>query len=266
MGRGHWLNFFMRRTKDDTNNYTKEELIALLDKSNIPKHVAIIMDGNGRWAKKRGLPRLAGHRAGIEPIRRVVRIAQELGIKHITLYAFSTENWKRSNEEVSGLMKILQEFLGKEALKLHEKNVKITTIGQIDRLPNFAYQELQKSMTLTENNNSLTLNLALNYGGRDEIIKAAKKLAKDIQTEQIKVDDINDELFAKYLFTEHLPDPELLIRTSGELRLSNFLLWQVAYTEFWVTSTYWPDFQQTDFLRAILAYQKRDRRFGGVNL
>lgn len=266
MGQGSWLDFLRGKNKNNSNNQSKENLMCLLDREKIPQHIAIIMDGNGRWAQRRGLPRLAGHRAGIEPIRRIVRVAQEIGIKHLTLYAFSTENWKRSSDEVNGLMKILQEFLWRETLKLHQENIKITTIGQIDRLPDYAYEEIKRSLALTENNTGLNLNLALNYGGRDEIINAVKKLAKNIQEEKIRIDDINDKLFANYLFTEHLPDPELLIRTSGELRLSNFLLWQLAYTEFWITSVYWPDFQQTDLLQAILAYQRRDRRFGGVNL
>lgn len=252
--------------KAKKKEWTKEELISFLDIEKIPQHVAIIMDGNGRWAQKRGLPRAFGHKAGVESIRKVVKIADEIGVKNLTLYAFSTENWKRSSEEVNGLMQMLKEILWKEALKLHEKNIRITTIGHIEKLPDFAYQELQKSMELTKNNSGLTFNLALNYGGRSEIVSAAQRIAKDIKNGKISPDDIDESMISKNLFTFQLPDPELLIRTSGELRLSNFLLWQVAYTEFWITPTLWPDFQQTDFLKAILAYQKRDRRFGGVNL
>ena len=262
----NWLDLFKKKSKLSSNRSTSEALIKLLDKSNIPQHIAIIMDGNGRWAQERGLPRIAGHRAGVESIRGIVEIAQRIGVNNLTLYAFSTENWKRSNQEVNGLMKLLQEFLRKETQKLDEKKVRITAIGRIDKLPGYAYEELQKSISLTAKNDKLILNLALNYGARQEIVEAVAKIADEVQKERISIEQINDQLLSNYLYTKSLPDPELLIRTSGELRLSNFLLWQLAYTEFWITPTYWPDFRDINFLEAILAYQKRDRRFGGINL
>lgn len=261
-----WLNLFKCKSKISINKSTPEDLFKLLEKSNIPQHIAIIMDGNGRWAQERGLPRIAGHRAGVESIRGIVEIAQKIGVKALTLYAFSTENWKRSNQEVNGLMKLLQEFLRKETQKLNEKKVRITAIGRIDKLPKYAYEELQNSINLTAKNDKLILNLALNYGARQEIVEAVAKIADEVQKEKISLGQIDDQLLSSYLYTKSLPDPELLIRTSGELRLSNFLLWQLAYTEFWITPTYWPDFKDTNFLEAILAYQKRDRRFGGINL
>lgn len=265
-----WSNLFksifQKKNIYRNKQITKEQLIELLDRDKIPQHIAIIMDGNGRWAQERGLPRVAGHRAGVETIRSIVKIAQEVGVKALTLYAFSTENWKRSSQEVNALMKLLQEFLRRETQELHRKNVKITAIGQLDKLPDFAYEELGNSIKLTENNEKLTLNLALNYGGRAEIVGAVSKIATDVQQGKITLDEIDDQLFANYLYTRDLPELELLIRTSGELRLSNFLLWQVAYTEFWTTPIYWPQFSETNLLEAILAYQKRDRRYGGVNL
>jgi len=266
MGRRGWLDLFKDKWKKNPVKFTKEDLMTFLDKDKIPQHVAIIMDGNGRWAQSRGLPRVAGHRAGVESIRDVVKLAKEIGIKVLTLYAFSTENWKRSNQEVSSLMKLLQEFLRKETHELHKENIRITAVGNLDKLPSFAYQELQNSIKLTEKNDRLVLNLALNYGARQEIVEAVAGIAGDIQKGRISIQQIDEELFSSYLSTKGLPDPELLIRTSGELRLSNFLLWQLAYTEFWITSIYWPDFREIHLLEAILAYQKRDRRFGGINL
>jgi len=261
-----WLDFFKNKNKLPKNKLSKKELLDLLDAKNIPQHVAIIMDGNGRWAKERGLPRVAGHRAGVESIRGLVKIAQEIGVKVLTLYAFSTENWKRSEQEVNALMRLLQEFLRKETQELHEKKVRLHAIGAIDKLPALAYQELQNSMEITKKNDKLFLNLALNYGGRAELVDATAKIAEDVLAGKISLQEIDDKLLSAYLYTKDLPDPELLIRTSGELRLSNFLLWQVAYTEFWVTPIYWPQFRETHFLEAILTYQKRDRRFGGINL
>jgi len=260
-----WRDFFSKKT-DNNKQQSIDELVSLLDKEKIPQHIAVIMDGNGRWAQKRGFPRIAGHRAGIEPIRKIVNIALRIGVKNLTLYAFSTENWKRAPQEVEGLMRLIQDFLWQETLKMHEKNVRVNAIGHLDKLPAAVYQELKKSKQLTEKNDALTVNFALNYGGRSEIISATKKIAAQVKEKKISLEEIDEKTFANYLFTKDLPDPELMIRTSGEVRLSNFLLWQLAYAEFWITPILWPDFKEQDFLQAILVYQGRDRRFGGVNL
>lgn len=231
-----------------------------IDMENIPKHVAIIMDGNGRWAKGRKIPRTLGHRAGVEALQNIVETAGEIGIQYLSLFAFSTENWKRPEQEVSALMMLLKEFLKKEAKRLHKNNVKIMTIGDIGRLPEDIVNEINKVKELTRNNSKLHLIIALNYGGRDELIRAVKKAVKDNKQEE----DINEELIQGYLDTKGIPDPDLLIRTSGEYRLSNFMLWQCAYTEFWFTDTYWPDFSGKDFKKAIEDFQNRDRRYGRI--
>ncbi len=233
-------------------------LLRKIDKSKLPQHVAIIMDGNGRWAKKRHLPRIVGHRAGVKSIRPIVEASADLGIKYLTLYAFSVENWKRPKEEVNGLMNLFEEMIRKEGDRLHSENVKLNAIGRIDELPERVSNLLKEYMELTRKNDKLILTLALNYGGRAEIIDAVNKAIS--KGERF----LKEEGLFKFLYDSSLPDPDLLIRTSGEMRVSNFLLWQIAYTEFWITPILWPDFKKHHFYQAIIDYQKRKRRFGGV--
>lgn len=235
-----------------------------IDMNNLPKHIAIIMDGNGRWAKKRFLPRTAGHKVGVERVRDVIQTVYDLKIKHLTLYAFSTENWKRPEDEVGVLMNLLASYLKKEINELDEKGVKIKVLGELDRIPVKIREEIESSVERTKNNNSLTFNIALNYGSRMEIVRGVKNAIKDYENGIIDIDDINEESFKDYLYTEGQPDPDLMIRTSGEYRLSNFLLYQLAYSEFIFTDTAWPDFGKEKLIEVIKEYQKRDRRFGGV--
>ncbi|WP_408625497.1 isoprenyl transferase [Crassaminicella thermophila] len=235
-----------------------------LDLNNLPKHIAIIMDGNGRWAKKRGLPRTAGHKAGVEALREIIKVSSELGIQFLTLYAFSTENWKRPTEEVSALMQLLIYYLRKEISELHKNNVKIKTIGDISRLPQAAQAEIYSAIELTKNNDGLVVNIALNYGARDEIINAVKNICQEVKNDKININEINEDIFSKFLYTKEIPDPDLVIRPSGELRISNFLLWQIAYSEFWFSDIFWPDFDRKCLIKAIIDYQNRDRRFGGI--
>lgn len=246
------------------NNSKEKELALFNNKDIIPEHIAIIMDGNGRWATNKMMPRNFGHKAGIEALRDVIKTSSNIGIKYLTLYAFSTENWKRPSSEVSLLMKLLVEYLKKEINELHNNNVKIFTIGNISRLPVEVINEINKAMEITKNNSGLCVNIALNYGGRDEIINAIKELGEKIKSNEIQIDEINEDLMSSLMYTADIPDPELLIRTSGEKRLSNFLLWQCAYTEFWFTDIYWPDFRGKDLLDAINDFQNRKRRFGGI--
>jgi undecaprenyl diphosphate synthase len=227
----------------------------------IPRHVAMIMDGNGRWAISRGLPRLAGHKAGTENLRRVIRSTVEFGIKYLTIYAFSTENWGRPTEEVQGLMGILQDVIDRELNELHQEGVQLRHIGRLDRLDPKIQAKVLKAIELTKNNDKLVLNIAWNYGGRDEIVCAIQKIIKD----GIAPEDITDELVSRYMFTAGVPDPDLVIRTSGELRVSNFLIWQVAYSEWYVTPTFWPDFDREEYRQALEAYANRDRRYGKVS-
>ncbi|OFI07720.1 ditrans,polycis-undecaprenyl-diphosphate synthase [Clostridium acetireducens DSM 10703] len=248
------FNFSMKSNEINSN----------IDLKKIPKHIAIIMDGNGRWAKSRKLPRTMGHKAGVETIREIVKECSNLGVKYLTLYAFSTENWKRPKEEVSALMKLLVQYLRKEFDELNRNNVIINSIGDISKLPEICKKELILAYEKTKNNTGLVLNLALNYGGRDEIINAVIKLVEDIESKNILKEDINEEVFSKYLYTTGIPDPDLIIRPSGEQRLSNFLLWQCAYSEFWYSDIKWPDFKKEDLHKAIYDYQYRDRRFGGI--
>jgi undecaprenyl diphosphate synthase len=231
----------------------------------MPVHVAIIMDGNGRWAQKRGLPRTAGHRAGVKAVKRVVRVSGEINLKYLTLFTFSKENWKRPKSEVSALMKILGETTRRELSELLENNVRLIATGDIDKLPDGRKEILADAINRTTGNTGLILNLALNYSGRNEIIEAVKRIAGAVSSGHILPEQIDDALFASYLQTSNLPDPDLLIRTSGEMRISNFLLWQTAYTELYVTDILWPDFSENDFLRAILDFQSRERRFGTVS-
>jgi undecaprenyl diphosphate synthase len=230
----------------------------------LPTHVAIIMDGNGRWAKQRHRPRVEGHRRGVESVRAVVRAAGEVGIKYLTLYAFSVENWNRPQEEVNTLMKYLARFLRTEIAELHRNNVRLEAIGQIYRLPEFVQEQLQKTRAALEKNNGLTLTLALSYGGRYEIVEACRSLAAKVKEGQLEPAEINEKAFAEHLYTRHMPDPDLLIRTSGELRVSNFLLWQISYAELVVTPTFWPEFRRPQFFAALDEYARRHRRFGAV--
>jgi undecaprenyl diphosphate synthase len=228
----------------------------------IPTHIAIIMDGNGRWAKRRGLPRVAGHREGVKPVRDVVEACAQLGVKYLTLFAFSTENWRRPKEEIDTLMKLLIKTLRSETEKLHKNDIKLMAIGDIDSLPKEVRQELKEAMEKTKNNKRMVLNLALSYSGRWEIIEAVKEIARDVKKGKVKIEEIDDKLFSNYLKTAGIPDPDLLIRTSGELRISNFLLWQIAYTELYITDCLWPDFRRKHLYEAIRDYQRRERRFG----
>ena len=233
-------------------------------KSVLPSHVAIIMDGNGRWAKERGLPRVEGHRHGAESVRAVVRAAGEVGIKYLTLYAFSVENWSRPKEEVDTLMKYLARYLKNEVAELQRSNVRLQAIGQIYRLPEFVQEQLKKTIALLSKNNGLTLILALSYGGRTEIVEAVRSIAAKVKEGQIDSAEINEQVFAQHLYTKNWPDPDILIRTSGEMRVSNFLLWQISYAEFVVTPTFWPDFRKAQFFEALEDYTRRHRRFGTV--
>jgi undecaprenyl diphosphate synthase len=235
---------------------------AILQGGALPRHVAIIMDGNGRWAKSRGLPRLAGHRAGVEPVRTAVRAAAELGIEVLTLYAFSIENWNRPAAEILGLMQVLKDTLRREQEELDENGVQLRTIGRESDLPADVRMQIQKTRSALEHNRGLILNLALSYGGRAEIVDAAKRMLEDARRGAIDPGELTEERLAGYLYAPELPDPDLLIRTSGELRVSNFLLWQIAYAEIWVTQTHWPDFRRIHLYTAIREFQSRDRRFG----
>lgn len=226
-----------------------------------PQHVAMIMDGNGRWAIQRGLPRLAGHKAGTENLRRVIRSTVEFGVKYLTIYAFSTENWGRPPEEVQGLMGILQDVIDHELHELHAEGVQLRHIGRLERLDPKIQAKVLKAIELTKNNDRLILNIAWNYGGRDEIVCAIQKIIKD----GIAPDDVTTELVSRYLFTAGVPDPDLVIRTSGELRISNFLIWQTAYSEWYVTPTFWPDFDKEEYRHALEIFAQRDRRYGGVS-
>jgi undecaprenyl diphosphate synthase len=233
-------------------------------KANLPAHVAIIMDGNGRWARERHLPRVEGHRNGVESVRAVVRACGEVGVKYLTLYAFSVENWNRPKDEVDTLMKYLARFLKNEIGELNRNNVRLETIGQIYRLPEFVQEQLKKTQAALAKNNGLTLVLALSYGGRQEIVEGVRAIAAKVKAGRLDAAEITDKVISEHLYTRHFPDPDLLIRTSGEMRVSNFLLWQIAYAEIWVTDTLWPDFRCQHLLEAVVAYQKRDRRYGGI--
>lgn len=243
----------------------ESELIKLISAEKLPRHVAIIMDGNGRWARKQGLPRIAGHREGMNTLKEIITCANELGINVVTLYAFSTENWKRPSWEVEFLMRLPEEYLKTELQPLIEKNVVIRAMGDLEQLPTVTKRAIKNAMQATKGNTGMILNFAINYGGRTEILNAVKKIAEKVQEGALKPEEISEDLFIRYLYTGDLPDPDLLIRPSGELRISNFLLWQLAYTELWFTRTLWPDFKKEHFLKAILDYQERERRFGGIN-
>jgi undecaprenyl diphosphate synthase len=240
------------------------DLLAQVDLDRLPQHIAVIMDGNGRWAKRRRLPRIAGHRAGIRAVRQAVEACARLGVPYLTLYAFSVENWKRPHTEVKLLMGLLREYLKKEIGELNRQNIRLGVIGRIQELPKPVLQDLQNALDRTRQNKGMRLTLALNYGARAELVDAVGELLADSQRNGAVT--VNEALLSAHLYTRDLPDPDLLIRTSGELRLSNFLLWQIAYAELWVTETLWPDFTQRDLFQAIIDYQKRERRYGGLGL
>lgn len=232
--------------------------------ANIPEHVAIIMDGNGRWANAKGLPRIAGHRSGMKTVKTITMAANDLGIKILTLYAFSTENWIRPKEEVDFLMMLPQQFFELEMDELIANNVKVTMMGEKDKLPKHTLKAVEDAIAQTSQNTGLILNFALNYGGRHELVEATKKIADAVQKGELQINDINEHIFPNYLQSSSLSYPDLLIRTSGEIRLSNFMLWQLAYSEFYFTDVYWPAFTEQHFMEAIYEYQRRARRFGGV--
>ncbi len=242
-----------------------EVLLKQIDFERLPRHVAIIMDGNGRWANRRFLPRVAGHRAGVEAVRATVDASARLGIEALTLYAFSVENWKRPPFEIEALMTFLKEYLRKELENIHRNNIRFRTIGRTNELDESVQFELRSAIRKTASNTGMILNVALNYGGRVEMVDAFRKLMEKCQREGRSPESITENEIARHLYTADLPDPDLLIRTSGEMRVSNFLLWQIAYSEIYVTETLWPDFRRPDIFAAIIDYQKRERRFGGLN-
>ncbi|WP_019532569.1 isoprenyl transferase [Paenibacillus ginsengihumi] len=241
-----------------------DEALAGIDMDNIPDHVAVIMDGNGRWAQKRGLPRVAGHHSGMKNVKKITMAANTLGIRVLTLYAFSTENWKRPKEEVDYLMKLPMEFFPKEIDELVANNVQIRMTGWREGLPDYTLKAVEDAIERTRHNDGLILNFALNYGSRKEMIAGIRSIAERVKRNELELEDIDESLFAKTLLTDPLPDPDLLIRTSGELRISNFMLWQLAYSELWFTDLYWPDFTEKEFYEAIIEYQRRARRYGGL--
>lgn len=246
-----------------TNDYMTTRLLRMETKKplkTIPTHVAIIMDGNGRWAKARGLPRLAGHRAGVENIRRVLKACVKYGVKILTIYAFSTENWQRPESEVRGLLRILEEVIGREVKELHKNGVRLRHLGKLEGLSERLQRQVRDAIELTRSNDRLILNVAFNYGGRAEIVEAARKLLRD----GVSPEAVDEELFSRYLYTGGLPDPDLVIRTGGEIRLSNFLIWQTAYSELYSTNTFWPDFHEEELYKALVDYSRRERRFGRI--
>lgn len=247
--------FFRKKSLDDTIN---------VDYNNLPEHIGIIMDGNGRWAKKRGLPRRFGHREGAKVLEKITRFAGDIGIKYITYYAFSTENWKRPDSEVHSLMRLMVEYLDDYERLLGGEDIRIRIIGKREGLSDEILEKIDIVENATRQNSKITMNIAINYGGREDILNAVKALASKVEKGEIKADDITEQDICDNLYTYYMPDPDLIIRPSGELRLSNFLMWQSAYSEFWFSDINWPDFTKDDFLRAISDFQKRNRRYGGV--
>ncbi|WP_019413984.1 isoprenyl transferase [Paenisporosarcina sp. TG20] len=252
------------RRKPEKKNQTIAERISHSTKEPIPSHIAIIMDGNGRWAKKRLLPRVAGHHEGMKTVRKITKLANKLGVQALTVYAFSTENWKRPKLEVDFIMRLPEEFLGTYLPELIEENVRVVMMGENNTLPLHTQEAVKKAIETTKENTGLVLNFALNYGSRAEIAQAVQNIVHQVQQGTLTYSDVNEELISQHLMTCDLPEPDLLIRTSGEVRLSNFMLWQLAYTEFWFTDTLWPDFDENCLLDAIESYQKRNRRYGGL--
>lgn len=241
-----------------------QELPSDLEKNRLPRHVAVIMDGNGRWAKQRGLPRIMGHQKGVDALKDLLRCCRDWGVPALTAYAFSTENWGRPLEEVEFLMTLFERVLRKELKEMMEENVRIRFVGNLEALPSSLQTEIARSMEETSNNTGIQFSVATNYGGRQEIIQACRMIASQVQQGKLDPDDIDEAIFERYLYTAGVPYPDLLIRTSGELRISNFLLWQLAYAEIYVTPTLWPDFDREQFHQALLSYQQRDRRFGKI--
>jgi len=241
---------------------SEHKSVSGLDPARVPRHVAIIMDGNGRWARGRGLPRVMGHRAGIKSVRAAAELAREVGVEFLTLYAFSVENWKRPTDEVSTLMRLLNEFLRRELSTLMKNEIRLNVLGDFAGLPEIVRRQLERVMEETRENRKMVLNLALNYGGRSEIVHAARRVAEQVKAGKLKLSQLNEEIFSRFLYTDGQPDPDLLIRTSGEQRISNFLLWQISYAELYITPKLWPDFGKADFLDALRDYQRRERRFG----
>ena len=246
------------------NSQDKKKLIEQIDKKNLPHHVAIIMDGNGRWAKERHLPRIEGHRSGIKSVRDVVEGCCEIGVKALTLYAFSVENWQRPASEINALMKLMEKFLYDEIPEMKDNGVKLILTGRTDRLPEYVLKAMDVATKATQTNNQLVLNLAFNYGSRTELVDAFNHVVKDIKSGKLNGEKITEQDISNRLYAPDLPDPDLLIRTSGEMRISNFLLWQIAYSEFWFTDIHWPEFRRQHLYQAILDFQKRSRRFGRV--
>jgi undecaprenyl diphosphate synthase len=243
---------------------SESELIELIKPELLPKHLAIIMDGNGRWAKKRALPRIAGHKEGIKSVRTVIETCRELSIKYLTLYTFSLENWQRPKKEIETLMSLLSEYIDKEINNLNKNNIRFNIFGDWESLNYGVSEKIRFAMKETSKNDQMTLNLALNYGGRQEIIRSAKIIAKDTKEGKLEIDEIDELMFASYLYSKDQPDPDLMIRTSGEMRISNFLLWQLAYAEFWITDILWPDFTKKHLYQALIDFQSRNRRFGSL--
>ena len=241
-----------------------KELPRDLDQSRLPRHVAVIMDGNGRWAKRRGLPRIIGHRQGVDALKNLLRCCNDWGIEALTAYAFSTENWGRPHEEVDFLMTLFERVLMRELQEMMEENVRIQFVGNLTALPRSLQTQIERSMNLTQENTGIQFTVATNYGGRQEILQAARAIATQVQQGQIQPEEIDEELFSQHLYTANVCDPDLLIRTSGEMRLSNFLLWQMAYAEIYITDALWPDFDREEFHRALSDYQQRQRRFGKI--
>ncbi|HHX69083.1 MAG: isoprenyl transferase [Miniphocaeibacter sp.] len=242
----------------------QENLLNQIDLNNIPKHVAIILDGNGRWAKKRFLPRFKGHQEGMKRVVEIVEVASDIGIKYLSVYAFSTENWKRPVLEVNSLMDLLVYYVEIQLDRLKKNNVRVITLGDISKIPAKAKNAIIKACNETSSNTGMVLNIALNYGGRDDIINATKNIIKDLELEKINLDNLNEDIFKNYLYTKNQPDVDLLIRSGGEKRLSNFLLYQTAYAELYFTDCLWPDFKEEELFKSIIDYQNRNRRFGGV--
>lgn len=242
----------------------EEQRYSQIDSTRLPQHIAIIMDGNGRWAKKKGMPRFLGHRAGVDALKNVVKVSSQIGIKVLTAYAFSTENWKRPTDEVNFLMNLLDEYIDGEIDELDHNGVKLRFIGKIDELSLSLQKKIEAAETRTKNNTGLILNLAVNYGGRAELVTAVRHIAEKVEAGKLAAKDVSEETIAAFLYTEGLPEPDLLIRPSGDFRISNFLLWQLAYTEFWFIDINWPDFKPKHLVEAIVAFQHRDRRFGGL--
>jgi undecaprenyl diphosphate synthase len=245
-------------------NKEKKDSIHSIQSENIPEHIAIIMDGNGRWAKRLGLPRAAGHHSGMKNVKKIAIAANNIGVKVLTLYAFSTENWKRPKEEIDYLMKLPEEFFVKEIDHLMKENVKIRMMGYKENLPEHTLKPIENAIEKTKHNTGLILNFAMNYGSRKEMLDGFKNMVDDIHSGKLKTEDITENAYPQYLLSHSLPDPDLLIRTSGEFRISNFMLWQLAYTELWFTDVYWPDFKEHHLYSAIFEYQKRIRRYGGI--